>query len=95
MANTHTNTTTSKDHTAAEQTRTDKLRNVVSHAQDSVNDAADNVRNTAAHAVEKGSDHAQNVQSEFDTAVRRNPTFAVLGALGIGVVLGVALNKRA
>lgn len=98
----YSNPTTATEHTdphtntgKAKKTQTDKMRDAVSSAQDSVHDAAENVRSSASTAVEKSTERAHDVQSEFDSAVRRNPTLAVLGALGLGVALGLALNKRA
>lgn len=83
-------------HTGADTSKRkrDKMRDAVSSAQDSVRDTADNVPFSAQHAVERGSDHAYAVHSEFDNAVRRNPTLAIVGALGLGVALGLAMNRR-
>lgn len=79
---------------AATQAR-DGVQDAAAQARDGVQDAADTVRHTAANAVERGSEQAHAVQSEFDSMVRRNPTLAVLGALGLGVALGLSMNKRA
>jgi ElaB/YqjD/DUF883 family membrane-anchored ribosome-binding protein len=59
-----------------------------------MNQAAQSVRDGASNAVQTGSDYVQTYQGEFDSAVRRNPTLAVLGAMGVGLVLGLALTKR-
>ena len=84
----------SDDNAGLEGRAAEKLRDAVSYAQDNVKDAADTVRDTAVQAVERTTDQAQNMQGEFDSAVRRNPTLAVLGALGVGMVLGLALTRR-
>jgi ElaB/YqjD/DUF883 family membrane-anchored ribosome-binding protein len=84
----------SDDNAGLEGRAAEKLRDAVSYAQDNVKDAADTVRDTAVQAVERTADQAQNMQGEFDSAVRRNPTLAVLGALGVGMVLGLALTRR-
>lgn len=94
MANTHTNADTVTDHSAANSTRTEKAREAVSKAQDTVQDISDTARLKASYAVDAGVEHAQTVQNEFDSAVRRSPTLAVLGALGVGVALGLMLNRR-
>ena len=95
MATTHTTSPKKTDNAAKADTHTaDKLREAVTHAQDSAQDAVKAVRNTVSEVADRTVEHTQSVQGEFDTAVRRNPTLAVLGALGIGVALGLALNKR-
>jgi len=76
------------------KTQSDKMRDTAASAQESVKQTAENVRASAANAVGRGSDQAYAVQSEFDDAVRRNPTLAVIGALGLGIALGLAMNKR-
>lgn len=88
----HTETTSAQD---TAQRTTDKLRDAVSHAQHNVQDAAGTVRDTAVQAAETTADHARGLQGDFDSAVRRNPTVAVLGALGVGIFVGLALTKRA
>ncbi len=82
------------DHKSRKQSASDQLRNTVADAQDSVNQAAQSVRDSATTAVQAGADYAQTFQGEFDSAVRRNPTLAVLGAMGVGLALGLALTKR-
>lgn len=95
MASTHTaENKTSKTHATSKDRSAEKVRVSVAHATDSVTDAAEKMRNTTLQAAERTVEHAQTMQGEFDSAVRRNPTLAVLGALGVGVVLGLALNKR-
>lgn len=74
---------------------THRIREAATSAQDTLHGAADALRESASTAVEKGTDHAQAVQTEFDSAVRRNPTLAIAGAVGVGVLLGMALNRRA
>lgn len=95
MTQTHTASNAKSDQTHAPKARaSDKIKEAVSQAQDNVQDAAQTVRDTAVEAVGRGSEHAQTIQGEFDCAVRRNPTLAVLGAFGVGMFLGLALTKR-
>lgn len=95
MASTHTATRkTVDDHAKPEARASDKLHDAVTHAQESVQDAANSVRDTVVAAADRTIDRTQNLPGDFDSAVRRNPTLAVLGALGVGVVLGLALTKR-
>ena len=100
MAHTTTASTISQaNHPEAETTERDdsrraKMREKVSSAQDTVRDAMGGVRDSAYHAVDVGSRQAQTFQSEFDSAVRRNPTLAIAGAVGLGVLLGMTLSSR-
>ena len=95
MASTHTTKRkTTDDKEMAEARVSDKLHDAVTHAQESVQDAANSVRDTVLAAADRTIDRTQTLQGDFDSAVRRNPTLAVLGALGVGVVLGLALTKR-
>lgn len=95
MASTHTATRkTAADHAKPEARVSDKLHDAVTHAQESVQDTANSVRDTVAAAADRTIDSTQTLQGDFDSAVRRNPTLAVLGALGVGVVLGLTLTKR-
>lgn len=73
----------------------DRMQDVVSATQESVDTVAQSVKETATHVADTTADAAHTFQSEFDGAVRRNPTLAVLGAVGVGVLIGMALNKRA
>ena len=96
MASTPTATLkTAEDNAPSTTQAKDKLNDAVTQAQDSVKDAANTVRDTVTDVAERTVSHTQTVQGDFDKAVRRNPTLAVLGALGVGVALGLALNRRA
>lgn len=96
MAQTQTNRSDLHEDTGAQTLpKSDRIKAAVSHAQEGVQDASAKLRDTALETAERGVDQAQTIQGEFDSAVRRNPTLAVLGAMGVGVVLGLALNKRA
>ena len=83
-------------HTGADtpKRKRDKAKDAVSSAQEKMRDTTDNVREQAANAVQRGSDQAYAMHSEFDAAVRRNPTLAIVGALGLGIALGMAMNRR-
>jgi ElaB/YqjD/DUF883 family membrane-anchored ribosome-binding protein len=95
MAQTQTTHRTARDETQTSgSTPTDRIKEAVSHTQDKVHDVGEQVRDTATQTAERGLDRVQTVQGDFDMAVRRNPTLAVLGALGVGVVVGLALTRR-
>lgn len=66
---------------------------------------AETLRQTVGRAAQDGSDavvttakdigvQAKTAQDAATDAVRRNPGMAVAGALGIGVLLGLALARR-
>jgi ElaB/YqjD/DUF883 family membrane-anchored ribosome-binding protein len=94
MAYAENTATTTHTGTETSTRKRDKVRDAATSVQDNVRDTAENVRSSAANAIERGGDHAYAVHSEFDSAVRRNPTLAIVGALGLGVALGMAMNRR-
>lgn len=57
-------------------------------------EALDRVHAAGEAAVREGTDLVTGAQSELNSVVRRNPTLAVAGALGLGVLLGMALRAR-
>lgn len=81
-------------HDTAEKSRADKARESITSATHELRDVANTAQETAENAVERSTAQMQGFQSEFDSAVRRNPTLAVLGALGVGVAIGLVMQKR-
>ena len=82
-----------------------KAKDSVNTAKDSVNNAYETVKEAGTEAVGRAqaageaaisssTDMVRGAQSELDSVVRRNPTVAVVGALGLGVLLGMALRAR-
>lgn len=95
MAQSHATTTAHHDADGTDKPGArDRVRDAAASTRDQVDTVARSVRDTANQVSETTVDAAQTFQSEFDGAVRRNPTLAVLGAVGVGVLLGMALNKR-
>ncbi|MCL3880737.1 hypothetical protein [Marivita sp. GX14005] len=70
------------------------VREAAATAEEHVRDAAHSVAERTSHAVDRGAEHASALQHEFDTMVRRNPTAAILGAVGVGILVGMALRGR-
>ena len=75
---------------AAEIAEAVKARAVA--GQEKVRDVASQVAETGSDLAGRGKDQMYAAQEAFDDVVRRNPTTAVLGAIGIGVLLGMALR---
>lgn len=72
----------------------DKARDAARKVSDNVQAGAQAASDRAQHALDTGRDHVMAAQSEFERSVQRNPGLAVLGALGAGIVLGLALRGR-
>ena len=75
---------------AAELAETVKAR--AAAGQEKVREVAGQVAETTTDLAGRGKDQMYAAQEAFDDVVRRNPTTAVLGAIGIGVLLGMALR---
>lgn len=93
--------TTAKRKTTGDSVSTDataKARATLESALDTVKDksseALETLQSAGDTALKEGTDLVAGAQSELDSAVRRNPTLALAGALGIGVLLGLALRSR-
>ena len=70
-------------------------------ASDSVHELRESARETAEKAKETGRRYAEqgnemlfDARVEAEDVVRRNPGLAVAGALGVGVLIGLALKTR-
>lgn len=61
----------------------DKLDESVAHARDTVEDFAENARGELQH-----------ISKQTNTFVKENPGLAIAGAVGFGVLLGLALRQR-
>jgi ElaB/YqjD/DUF883 family membrane-anchored ribosome-binding protein len=91
-------------HDATEDLRA-RSKDALETAKDSLGSAYETTRETGAEAlktaqatgqavVKESSDLVRDAHSDLNTAIRRNPTLAVAGALGFGVLLGLALKPR-
>jgi len=72
----------------------EETRHQAKTLRDTVGAAA---HDTASHMQDAGAQLKTQVQAAGDTAtdaVRRNPGLAVAGAVGVGVLLGLALSRR-
>lgn len=93
---------------AAAEATVDELRStasdVMEQARGKAAAAADQARSTAEHtaqaareagqqAIDRSKDLATTAQSEFTRAVRDHPIPAVVGALGVGLLIGFSLRR--
>lgn len=79
----------------------DKAKHVAETAKDSVYDvreratsAAHDARDRAEYEFERGKEQIGAARDEAERAVKSNPGLAVAGALGVGVLIGMALTSR-
>jgi ElaB/YqjD/DUF883 family membrane-anchored ribosome-binding protein len=80
-------------------------RDALETAQETLGTAHETTRETGAEAlksaqatgqavVRDSADLARDAYADLNTAVRRNPTLAIVGAMGVGMLLGLALGSR-
>ncbi|WP_299629306.1 hypothetical protein [uncultured Tateyamaria sp.] len=72
----------------------DKARSEADVLQETIKDVAWNSAQQVQDTAERVQEHAQTAGKQAADAVRRNPGLAVAGALGIGVLLGLAVARR-
>ena len=75
---------------AARETAEATIETVRGSAQDTI----EKVQETGQQVYDDGSQMVSKAQSELNRTVRNNPTVAMLGALGVGVLIGLALKQR-
>lgn len=75
---------------AARETFEDGYADVRDHAAQAFSAAQDSGR----AAYEEGAAAARDAHGRFEGMVQRNPTTALLGAAGVGLLLGLALKAR-
>lgn len=72
----------------------DRAQEAAKASGEAIRETAENVKETGAQLAEQGKEQLSTLQTQIDDVVRRNPTTAVLGAVGIGVLIGMALRQR-
>jgi len=58
-----------------------------------IEDLAGSIARAGSHQAERVQDAANETMNSLETAVRRNPVAAVGIALGIGVLIGIVLQR--
>jgi len=58
-----------------------------------IEDLAGSIARAGSHQAERVQDAANETMNSLETAVRRNPVAAVVIALGIGVLIGIVLQR--
>lgn len=80
-------------------------RDAVNSARETLEDGYADARDHAAQAFsaaqasgraayEEGAVAVRDAHSQLESVVRRNPTTALLGAVGVGMLVGLALKAR-
>ncbi|WP_299374280.1 hypothetical protein [uncultured Tateyamaria sp.] len=72
----------------------DKARNEAEVIQETVKEVAWDSAARVQQTAERVQDHAQSAGAQAADAVRRNPGLAVAGALGLGVLVGLAMARK-
>ncbi len=70
-----------------------RIESVISEAKTALQDGASATRDNLKTAQEEVQQHLSTATEKSVAFVRENPGLALAGALGLGVLLGVALRK--
>ncbi|MCK0149514.1 hypothetical protein MWU54_05735 [Marivita sp. S6314] len=79
---------------AGKEALRDKAEKFVEAATDAVGTTTEQARVHSEKAMEEAQHAIETVQDSAIAAVRKNPTAALIGAVGVGVLLGMALRGR-
>ena len=77
-----------------EETLSERAEEIADTVSKTVEDSLGDVQEQGEKALQEVQDTFMTVQDSAVAAVRRNPTTALLGALGVGVLLGLAWQAR-
>lgn len=72
----------------------DRAKDLASSTSEAVEDTATALREKGDAALRDSQDALSSAHQSALMTVRRNPTTALLGAVGVGVLLGLALRAR-
>jgi ElaB/YqjD/DUF883 family membrane-anchored ribosome-binding protein len=73
----------------------DTVKTVVGGALDSGQVAVQHASDTAKHVAEATTEQVTTFASELEAMTKRNPLGTIVGAFGVGVVLGLFANRLA
>ncbi|MFP7673855.1 hypothetical protein ACG74X_10940 [Marivita sp. S0852] len=95
MTKTDTSTPAPETHTASSQSDLkERAEEAVETARKSVERTVATARDEGEKALSEAQDTFMSAQDSAMSAVRRNPGLALLGAVGVGVLLGMAMRGR-
>jgi ElaB/YqjD/DUF883 family membrane-anchored ribosome-binding protein len=77
----------------AASTKIENIRQAAGQKADELGGAAQGKAEELRGAVENAKSRAKSWQAEGEACIRKNPTTAVLLALGVGILLGLLLRK--
>jgi ElaB/YqjD/DUF883 family membrane-anchored ribosome-binding protein len=78
----------------AVETTKEALGNAFEATRETGTEALKTVQDAGQAVVRDSTDLVRDAHTDLNSAVRRNPTLAVVGALGVGMLLGLALKQR-
>lgn len=71
-----------------------EVKPMIDRTKDAAGDALRRAEDTVHTAINKGTEQYERAAHTSSKFVRDNPGLAVAGALGVGVLLGLALRNR-
>ena len=72
----------------------DAAAQMAGRASDALKDNAEHVQAAASDAAKRATKEAETLVKSGASFVQKNPGVALAGAVGVGVILGLALNRR-
>lgn len=88
-----TGTTATKGNGSKSDTTRAKAGARLEEVRDKATETTQAVREAAGEHLARGQDLVAEAQGELNTMVRRNPGMALLGAAGLGLLVGLAIGN--
>ena len=74
--------------------RAEAVKGAIDQARETVADLSGTAQERASDALARSREVAGTAQSELEETIRKHPLLAVAGAVGVGVLLGLAMRGR-